>query len=354
MNCRLAALSLPAVLAASTSAQLVPDRLYYGLEQRITVRVDAPEGFAGELMVRLHDPATGESVAEAAAAAGRADLAGLLPVLWEERPLRVLLAQLYADGKSLGAPLVLQPLVTPNAAVLVDPVTMQPSMDRRAEPKFEDERLPVLRQRGLAESGEREVTFSGFRVYEDREVVVETSQGAMVFRLRPDMAPNTAFNFLHLVDGGFYTDVMVHRVVAALPNGAPFVIQFGDLSGTGSGDPGYSIDLERSALPHDFGVLSMARATDPNTNGSQVFVCLSREGTSFLDGKYTSFAEAVDGADVIRTIARVAVGEQDRPVEPPVIIRATSRSGPGLDQRPPALSKALSEQPADGGADPGR
>lgn len=321
-------------------AQLVPERLYYGVDQRMPVGVGAPEGFAGELTIRLHDIETGLVVAEAAAAAGRADLRGLLPMLAseDERPKQAVLAQLYGDGEAIGAPVVIQPLVTPNTAMLVDPVTKQPSMDPRAEPAFEDERLPVLRRQGLVESGDREVTFSGYRVYVDREVVLETTMGEVVFRMRPDMAPNTAFNFLHLVEGGFYTDVIVHRVVAALPDGRPFVIQFGDLSGTGSGGPGYAVDLERSGLEHAFGVLSMARATDPNSNGSQVFVCLSRDGTSFLDGRYTSFAEAVSGADVIRAIASVEVGEGDRPVEPPLVLAASTREAPAVRDRPEALS----------------
>jgi peptidyl-prolyl cis-trans isomerase B (cyclophilin B) len=174
-------------------------------------------------------------------------------------------------------------------------------------------------------------------VYIEQEVVIETTEGQIVFRMRPEAAPNTVFNFLHLVRGGFYTDVLVHRVVAALKDGRPFVWQFGDLSGTGSGGPGYQVDLERSTLAHGFGVLSMARGADPNTNGSQVFVCLSRAGTSFLDGRYTSFGEAVSGADVIRAIAAVEVGEGDRPVEPVLVVRAFLRDAPALTERPEAL-----------------
>ncbi len=326
------------VMSGGAFGQLTPERLYYGVDQRVPVTVGVPDGFAGELTIRLHAFESGAVVAEAAAAEGRADLASLLPWLWEKRAGEVVLAQLYGDGEPIGSPLVVQPLVTPNTAMLVDPVTMQPSMDPRAKPVFEDERLPALRRQGLAESAEREVTYSGLRVYAEREVVVETTMGDIAFRLRPDAAPNTAFNFLQLVEGGFYTDVLVHRVVAALPDGRPFVIQFGDLSGTGSGGPGYMVDLEKSGLPHAFGVLSMARATDPNSNGSQVFVCLSREGTSFLDGRYTAFGEAVEGADVIRAIAAVEVGANDRPVEPPVVVRAYTRAAPPVGERPAALS----------------
>lgn len=312
-------------LAGGASAQLTPERLYYGVDRRVPVRVEAPPDFVGELTVRLLDIATGEVLGESAAALGRADLAGLLPGLWSVRSSRFV--QLYADESPLGPPLVVQPMLTPNTATLVDPTTGRVSDGPGAQPVFADER------RGSEQS---EPVFTGIRVYPARQVVFDTSEGTMVFRMRPDHAPNTVFNLLHLVEGGFYTDVLVHRVVAALPDGRPFVVQFGDPSGEGSGGPGYHIDLEKSGLPHDFGVLSMARAADPNSNGSQVFVCLSREGTSFLDGRYTAFAELVEGAEVLRRLAGTPVGEQGRPLEPPVVRRAFTRPEPG--QRAPVFS----------------
>src|SRR5690606_19239360 len=145
-------------------------------------------------------------------------------------------------------------------------------------------------------------------------------------------------NFVHLAQGGFYTDIIFHRVVAKLPDGRPFVIQVGDPSGTGLGGPGYMIDLEKSTLPHDFGVLSMARDTDPDTNGAQVFVCLSKEGTSFLDGRYTSFGHAISGSDVIRKIAATPVGPEDRPLDPPMIERAFTRDALPITKRQPPIS----------------
>lgn len=349
MNHRLAiALALLGTLASDALAQIVPERTYYGVDRRVPVRVDAPEGFAGDLTIKLIEYTTGREVAQAAAAAGRADLAALLPVLWEDKPMRALRAQLYADGEALGPAIVVQPLFTPNRAALVDEGTLEPSKDPRAKVMFEDDLLAARKQRGKGGTGEREVTFSGYRLYPEREVVVETTSGEMVFRMRPDAAPNTVWNFLTLVDGGFYTDIVVHRVVAALPDGRPFVIQFGDLSGTGSGGPGYAIDLEKSTLPHAFGVLSMARDVDPDTNGSQVFVCLSRAGTSFLDGRYTAFAEAVSGADVVRAIASVEVGPEDRPVEPPVVLRAFTRAAPPVGSEPPPLSAGEVPTPEQG------
>ncbi len=314
------------------AAQLVPERLYYGVDRRVLVRVDAPADFVGELTIRLHEIADGTVVAEAAAAAGRADLAGLLAMLWEEPAERARLAQLYADDRPLGPPVVVQPMWTPARALLIDPATGRPSEGSGATPVFEDDL-----QAGTQDRPAR--VFTGLRLYVHKEVVFETSEGDMVFRMRPDQAPNTVFNLLHLVDGGFYTDVSVHRVVATLPDGRPFVVQFGDPSGEGSGGPGYHVDLERSGLAHDFGVLSMARGQDPNSNGSQVFVSLSREGTSFLDGRYTAFGELIEGAGVLRAIARVPVGEGGRPVNPPVIVRASTRDAAPVPAR--AVSAAV-------------
>jgi peptidyl-prolyl cis-trans isomerase B (cyclophilin B) len=320
---RLLGVLAAALCAAPAAAQIHPERLYYGVDQRVPVRVDAPEDFAGELTIRLHDIATGAVVAESAAAAGRADLAGLLPILWDRGWDRAVLAQLYADSRALGAPVVVQPLLTPDTAALLDPATMRPVEGPGGQPVFESDRAG-----GADPREERAVVFTGLRLYVDKEVVFETTEGEVVFRMRPDAAPNTVFNLLHLVEGGFYTGVPIHRVDAELPDGRPFVIQFGDPSGTGLGGPGYHTDLEKSNLPHDFGVLSMARGADPNSNGSQVFIALSRAGTSFLDGRYTAFAEAVAGAEAIRAIAATPVGEDDRPLSPPMIVRAYTRDAP--------------------------
>ncbi|MBL8877234.1 MAG: peptidylprolyl isomerase [Phycisphaerae bacterium] len=153
---------------------------------------------------------------------------------------------------------------------------------------------------------------------------METDKGVIEFQLRPDVAPNTAWNFRELVGGGFYTDIIFHRIVPKLQSGHPFVIQVGDPTATGTGGPGYNIDLEQSSLQHDFGVLSMARSGDPNSNGSQVFVCLSRPGTAFLDGNYTTFGQAISGADVIRAIAASPIGAEGRPTDPMPLIKTAT------------------------------
>src|SRR5262249_45827306 len=137
---------------------------------------------------------------------------------------------------------------------------------------------------------------SGLRAYVDQVVRMETSAGAIDFRMRPDEAPNTVWSFLELCRGGVYPDVGLHRIAPVnATNHAPFGIQGGDpvfghaKEGVGEGGPGFAINLEQSGLPHDFGVISMARNPRfPNSAGSQFFIGLSREGTAHLDGKFAA------------------------------------------------------------------
>lgn len=324
---------IASVMPAYAMAQLTPDQLYFGVGRRVVVTVDVPEGSFAEPSIRLLDAATLDEIAVAPAAKGRVDLASLFPILWSEKPEQVMLAQLYLDTEAVGAPLVIQPLVTPNTARRVDPSSLRISEDENSVLMFHDEIRDSRQAQGQEQDPNDKDIFSGVRIYVEREAVLQTSAGDIVFRLRPDAAPNTVFNFMHLVEGGFYTSIIFHRVKAVLDDGRPFVIQVGDPSGTGFGGPGYSIDLEKSPLGHDFGVLSMARAADPNTNGSQVFVGLSREGTSFLDGRYTSFAQAVAGAEAILAVAGVPVDADDRPLDPPMLVRAYLREAPPIPER---------------------
>ncbi|MBL1218073.1 MAG: peptidylprolyl isomerase [Planctomycetes bacterium] len=164
---------------------------------------------------------------------------------------------------------------------------------------------------------------SGFRVYTEQNPVLHTTLGDIELMLRPDEAPNTAWNFRHLVEAGFYTNVSFHRIVARTGNGHPFVIQGGDPSATGSGGCAYNIDLEDTTLPHDLGVISMAReGQDVNTASSQFFICLSREGTQALDGQYASFGQTIDGIDVVQALGDVPVGPGDRPIDMPYVTTA--------------------------------
>lgn len=276
-------------LAAAAHAQLSPTRLYFGVNREIPVDVKVPEGKEGEAVIDLLRPVTGEKAATASVLPGKVNLATLFPNLWNTKTPTLLYAQLSVGGEKIGPALVLQPLVNPKTA--------------QGGPG------------GVRFVG-GPLTYSGLRVYVDKHVVFDTDKGEIEFQLRPDAAPNTAFNFRHLVEGGFYTDIAFHRILAVNQSGDGFVIQAGDPTASGAGGPGYFVDLEESTLPHDFGVLSNARTNDPNSNGSQIFVCLSKKGTSFLDGNYTSFAQAVRGGDVIRAIAAAPTGPGDKPLDP--------------------------------------
>lgn len=139
--------------------------------------------------------------------------------------------------------------------------------------------------------------------------------------LYPDIAPNTVNNFISLVKKGFYDGLIFHRVIKS------FMIQGGDPQGTGMGGPGYSIKGEFSNngftndLKHTPGVLSMARAMDPDSAGSQFFIM--HETSPHLDGSYAAFGKVINGLDVINTIADVRTDWNDRPMEDQMIKSVT-------------------------------
>lgn len=304
-------LAVLAVLATSAAGQLVPDRLYYGVDRTMPMTVTAT---GSDITIKLMNPSAQASDAEAEIAsadalAGGVDLAALFPTLWQDKSREVMFAQLVVDGNPVGAPVVLDPMVSVDKATIVNPQTMQPVQPgQRGVPLFESQRSELAGR-------PYQVVFSGIRAYSSKDVVLETSEGDIRVRLRPDVAPNHAWNFRSLAQGGYYTDIIFHRIVPS------FVVQVGDPTGVGSGGPGYQIDLERSDLAHDFGVLSMARTGDPDSGGSQIFLCLTRNATAQLDGSYTAFGESIDGADTIVKLGDTPVQGQ-KPIEPPVLKKA--------------------------------
>jgi peptidyl-prolyl cis-trans isomerase B (cyclophilin B) len=134
-------------------------------------------------------------------------------------------------------------------------------------------------------------------------VTLETNHGKMVVELYRDVAPAHADSFLARTNDGFYDSTIFHRVIAG------FMIQGGDPTGTGTGGPGYSIPAEFSELPHQEGTLSMARGPEPNSAGSQFFICLARRPN--LDRQYTVFGQLIKGYDVLQKIGSVPVGPQE-------------------------------------------
>jgi peptidyl-prolyl cis-trans isomerase B (cyclophilin B) len=149
------------------------------------------------------------------------------------------------------------------------------------------------------------------------QVKLETSMGDITLDLWPDVAPNHCLNLIGLSRIGFYDNLIFHRVVKK------FVIQGGCPEGIGTGGPGYKVKAEFNARPHDPGVLSMARAQDPDSAGSQFFLCL--EKVPFLDNNYTAFGKTIDDASlkVVQAIGAVQTGRGDRPMEDVVIKKAS-------------------------------
>lgn len=135
----------------------------------------------------------------------------------------------------------------------------------------------------------------------------------MSAELYSEIAPKTVENFVKLVNEKFYDGLIFHRVIPG------FMIQGGDPQGTGMGGPGYSIVGEFSSngfpndLKHTRGVLSMARAMDPNSAGSQFFIM--HQDAPHLDGQYAAFGKLTDGFDTLDKIASTKTNWQDRPKE---------------------------------------
>lgn len=150
-----------------------------------------------------------------------------------------------------------------------------------------------------------------------------TTQGDLIVELWDDVAPGHAENFLKLVDQGFYDGLTFHRIIPR------FVIQGGDPNGDGSGGPGYTIDAEFNDREHHKGVLSMARSGDPDSAGSQFFICLSREHCRHLDGQYTAFGQVVEGLEVVDKLAGTPLVDprQGVPKNPPQIKEAKRVDG---------------------------
>lgn len=158
-------------------------------------------------------------------------------------------------------------------------------------------------------------------------VVTFTMQNGKEFKaeLYPEKAPNTVNNFLSLVNKGFYDGIIFHRVIAG------FMIQGGDPTGTGTGGPGYKIKGEFSGngfkgndIAHVRGVLSMARAMDKNSGGSQFFVM--HEDAGYLDGQYAAFGKVIEGMDVVDEIANVKTDWNDKPVNEQKMAKVTAET----------------------------
>jgi peptidyl-prolyl cis-trans isomerase B (cyclophilin B) len=145
--------------------------------------------------------------------------------------------------------------------------------------------------------------------------IIKTKFGDMEIKFYPDVAPKHVDNFVKLAKSGFYNGTIFHRVIPG------FMIQGGDPNtkdslkkeAYGQGGPGYTVKAEFSDLPHKRGIVSMARAADPDTAGSQFFIVV--EDSRFLDRKYSVFGEVTKGIGVADKIINLTRDERDNPRE---------------------------------------
>lgn len=168
---------------------------------------------------------------------------------------------------------------------------------------------------------------AAFAAGEQREIVMSTSMGEITLLLEADLSPIAVGNFVALAECGFYDNVIFHRI-AYMQDGTPFVIQGGDPTGTGMGDPGYKIRDEAVLGEYRRGVLAMARSAAPNSQGSQFFIVLDDGAAGPLESvrTYAILGEVIAGMDVVDAIAAVERDQEDRPVVPVTILSTTVRS----------------------------
>ena len=151
---------------------------------------------------------------------------------------------------------------------------------------------------------------------------IETNHGKISFELLPDLAPETVRNFEKLTKDGFYDGTLFHRVIPG------FMIQGGDPNtktenkgSWGMGGPGYNVKAEFSSRSHLRGIVSMARAQDPDSAGSQFFIVTS--DSAFLDRQYTVFGQVKEGMDVADKIVNMNKDGNDCPLEKVVMTKVT-------------------------------
>ena len=182
-------------------------------------------------------------------------------------------------------------------------------------------------------------------------IVLETNRGTLKLKFFSDIAPKHCLNFKKLANSGYYDGTSFHRIIPG------FMIQGGDINSRdnnpdndGMGGPGWTVDAEFSDIAHKRGVLSMARSRDPNSAGSQFFICVA--DSPHLDGKYTVFGEVIKNIEVIdhivntptnyiqaKRMSRVSIPEGEDPDD--WIILKDSKTGKKLYSKVPKYKKKV-------------
>jgi peptidyl-prolyl cis-trans isomerase B (cyclophilin B) len=170
-------------------------------------------------------------------------------------------------------------------------------------------------------AGEEEKPMSA---YENKVAELHTSSGEIDIRFFPDKAPGHVKNFIDLAEKGFYNGTKFHRVIPGfmIQGGDPNTVS-GDPSTWGTGGSGKYVTAEFNDVHHARGIVSMARASDPNSASSQFFICVADSG--FLDRQYTVFGEVTKGMDVADKIVNAPKGANDRPNNPTTIEKVVIR-----------------------------
>jgi len=163
-----------------------------------------------------------------------------------------------------------------------------------------------------AQSTQKKFTAEEIKKMSETTAMIETNLGTIELKFFPDVAPNHVKNFVDLAKKGFYDGTTFHRVIPG------FMIQGGDpnsknpdKSRHGMGGPGYTVKAEFNDKPHKRGTLSMARAQDPDSAGSQFFICVA--DAAFLNKQYTVFGEVISGMNVADKIVNQPRDKRDNP-----------------------------------------
>ena len=171
--------------------------------------------------------------------------------------------------------------------------------------------IPVL---VVAETRFKNYSKEEIKKMTDTTAVIDTKFGKIELKFFPELAPNHVNNFIDLAKKGFYDGTTFHRVIPG------FMIQGGDPNTKdpdrkkhGMGGPGYAVKAEFNQTPHKRGILSMARSSDPDSAGSQFFICVG--DAPFLDRQYTAFGQVTSGMDVADKIVGQPRDKQDNPLE---------------------------------------
>jgi peptidyl-prolyl cis-trans isomerase B (cyclophilin B) len=171
--------------------------------------------------------------------------------------------------------------------------------------------IPVL---AAAETRSKNYSKEEIRKMSETQAVIITQFGKIELKFFPEVAPNHVNNFIELAKKGFYDGTTFHRVIPG------FMIQGGDPNSKdpdrkrhGMGGPGFTVKAEFNQTPHKRGILSMARSADPDSAGSQFFICVA--DAPFLDRQYTAFGQVTSGMEVADKIVNQSRDKQDNPLE---------------------------------------